>query len=346
MDTTPRQRLLTFNAHEAYLHLFAKIDLPIDIIHDSARGVRPWNRASRPLPANCRLIDFDQALARIAAADYDCVICHTLSDLMGLQVDIKKILIFHMSVSGRILVEKAKTPPDEIRRAVRSYLTYRQVTPVFISSFKVRDWDIPGIVIDQAVDPNDYGGYGGGVQRCLVVGNQIRQRRETFGYELIEAVQRSVPTSIVGRNPDLKTATEASSWDDLKQFYRSHAVFLSTLQAGVEDGYNMALLEAMATGMPIVTTPHPTSPIVDGVNGLVRESRAELISAVQGLIDQPEIARCLGAQARKTVEEKFSVARFCFRWRSLLQSMGEAAWREPVSTHSEKLSDADLTARN
>jgi glycosyltransferase involved in cell wall biosynthesis len=72
---------------------------------------------------------------------------------------------------------------------------------------------------------------------------------------------------LIGENRDLHYSRRASSWEDLKEQYRSFRIYLHTSVYPYEDGFNLALLEAMASGMPVATMKNPSSPIVDGVGG-------------------------------------------------------------------------------
>lgn len=76
------------------------------------------------------------------------------------------------------------------------------------------------------------------------------------------------------------------------------------------EGLPMSLLEAMARGVPVVSTVVGGIPelIEDGVTGrLVMPGDVErLAQALQGLIEDPEARRTAGARARDTVTERYS----------------------------------------
>ncbi len=97
----------------------------------------------------------------------------------------------------------------------------------------------------------------------------------------------------------------------------SRLAFLATLSAladvfvlpSLVEGLPLVLIEAMALGKPIVATRINGIPeaIEDGSNGrLVSPGRAtELAEAIAFLADHPEVARRLGAAARRTAVERF-----------------------------------------
>ena len=77
------------------------------------------------------------------------------------------------------------------------------------------------------------------------------------------------------------------------------------------EGMSIALLEAMACGLPVVVTDvSGTRDVVeDGVNGLVvpPENEKLLADAIGQLLTNKDIALRMGQQARRTIEEKFSL---------------------------------------
>jgi glycosyltransferase involved in cell wall biosynthesis len=106
----------------------------------------------------------------------------------------------------------------------------------------------------------------------------------------------------------------ADDWEDLKEQLRTHRVYLYTPIFPYEDGYNLALLEAMATGMPIATLKSATSPVHDGSEGVVASTAEELRGRVIALLDDPAEALRLGNGARKRVEHEFPISRFQNAW--------------------------------
>ena len=98
-------------------------------------------------------------------------------------------------------------------------------------------------------------------------------------------------------------------------FARSHlyvAPFIET-DSGDKDGIPTSLLEAMASGMPVVATDAGsiTEVIADGRDGLIvpqRDSGA-LADAIQDLLERPERRSELGQQASAKVREHFDVSK-------------------------------------
>lgn len=80
---------------------------------------------------------------------------------------------------------------------------------------------------------------------------------------------------------------------------------------GQMDGIPVVLMEAMAAGLPVVSTALSGIPelVEDGVNGLVVEpgNTEELAAAMQRLIGDPGLVVSLARRARETVETRFSL---------------------------------------
>jgi colanic acid/amylovoran biosynthesis glycosyltransferase len=90
---------------------------------------------------------------------------------------------------------------------------------------------------------------------------------------------------------------------------------------GDRDGLPTSVLEAMALGVPVVTT--SVNGLQDAVEhertGLIVPERdpAALASAIARLLDHPELARSLALEARRRVESRFSLEQNVSRLRSL-----------------------------
>ena len=112
------------------------------------------------------------------------------------------------------------------------------------------------------------------------------------------------------RLPELRAAAErlgTAAWnlwagyqdEALPDFYRSMDVFLFTA-SGSQQGQR-AILEAMATGLPVVALPVPgvRDLVADGVEGLVAEDVPGATAALRRLAAEPELRARMGEAARR-----------------------------------------------
>lgn len=123
--------------------------------------------------------------------------------------------------------------------------------------------------------------------------------------------------ALVGLGPledELRAATEElevaerttflGSRDDVPRILPLFDLFVLSSQF---EGFPISLVEAMATGLPSVATAVGGIPevLVDGRNGLLVESqdRDGLRAAITKLMDDPDLAALLGANARRTAEQ-------------------------------------------
>ena len=133
---------------------------------------------------------------------------------------------------------------------------------------------------------------------------------------------RAVRLIVSGIGPDVGAVTELvgqlglqdaveqtgyTPYADAPKVYRRGDVFVSPTQS---EGFSNTILEAMASGLPVVTT--RTVGVVDcvqdGRNGLLHEvgDVEELVATLRRLLDDPPLARTLAAQALTEVREKWS----------------------------------------
>ena len=123
--------------------------------------------------------------------------------------------------------------------------------------------------------------------RADIVGPTIGQIGESEQHAITAAAQASG----VG---DRVRFLGAMPLDQLMRLYRDYDLFV--LPTGPGEGIPRVLLEAMAAGLPIVTTRVSgiTSLVRDGENGLLADGAADqLVTAVRSLIESPELRRRL-----------------------------------------------------
>ena len=102
----------------------------------------------------------------------------------------------------------------------------------------------------------------------------------------------------------------------------------------LNEGLSNALLESMAAGLPVVATRVGGTPeaIDGGVNGLLVPSRDAyaLAESMTTLLDDPRRAATLGLTARRTVDERFSMARMTAATERLYLDLLERRSRKPA----------------
>ncbi|MEN9284409.1 MAG: hypothetical protein RLZZ179_1902 [Verrucomicrobiota bacterium] len=187
-------------------------------------------------------------------------------------------------------------------------------TPVPVGKFPVMERSVPA------------GGAWRLVQACRLIG-----KKGLFTtLEALVTVVREFPAVrfvVCGTGPEqdrlreraaalgLAEHVELKGWqsqDDLLEEYRRGHVFLhpSELTANSDqEGIPNAMLEAMATGLPVVATLHGGIPeaVTDGKDGLLvpEKSPGELAEAICALLRDPVRMASLGKAAAETVRTRF-----------------------------------------
>jgi starch synthase len=103
------------------------------------------------------------------------------------------------------------------------------------------------------------------------------------------------------------------------------------------EGFPVAVVEAMACGLPVVAT--DVSGVIDALGdepaGIVvpREDAAALAKALGRLLDDEPLRRQLGGRARRRVETEFSFQTVGCRLRAFMEERGacEGRMRTPVN---------------
>jgi glycosyltransferase involved in cell wall biosynthesis len=309
-EKSSNHRLLVFDCHEAWVYQLRAIDRDLDVVVGlPGRSTSGWDTSMRPFPPNARCVQLAEVLA--AQEIYDCTIAHNLSDLLDVKsLQGPRLLIIHGTLGGMILDQHTTTPPDELRRAISQYVRMIGAHVMAVSHLKGRSWGLGEDVVLLSADPADYLPFSGDLARGLRVANQIRRKTRTLDWDFHERAFGGLPLTLVGHNDDMPGVYPASDWGDLKQIFRRHRFFIHTADSSLEDGYNMATLEAMAAGFPVLGNSHPTSPVRHGVSGFLSNDPQELREYAWQLLRDGDLAIKMGTEARKTVAKLFALEQF------------------------------------
>ena len=164
--------------------------------------------------------------------------------------------------------------------------------------------------------------------RLITVGRLSATKRLPVLIEMVESLRKEggdVQLTIVGggalegelrrrisheRFRQVVTMTGRCDADQMPEMYRRHDVYVS---ASAQEGMSNAMLEAMASGLPIVTTRCEGVDELIADNGLVVDeaSPEALVRAIAGFVgDRPRL-QSMSAAARKRAER--------FTWRSVAE---------------------------
>jgi spore maturation protein CgeB/tetratricopeptide (TPR) repeat protein len=330
-------KILTFNWHEAYICSLTRTGHDFEIVERFKGGSQIWFYQTRPVPENAIIVKEADALKRLASNYYDWAVCHNLKDLNDVKdFPVSKILIFHNMLKTELALNGDRYKKDEYLESVRTLIHHiEDLQLVFISKTKLNDWGLNGKVITPGIDLYEYNGYHGSYPKVLRVGNFMKRRDIMMGYSLQKKILKhmvregdqsennnpasEIPSTLLGINEPSDRGRFTESWDDLKECFRSHRVYLNTTVDGFEDGYNLSMLEAMATGMPVVSIANRTSPIVDNYNGYISNDIEYLSERIDYLLRFADEAKRLGEKARETIEKDFNIKDFVRNWNKVFE---------------------------
>ena len=313
-------KILSFNWHEPYLCLLARTGHEFLIVEpEIAPGhYRRWDENMRPVPENVCLISQKTAEEMLELGELDLIIAHNIKDLIMVKdYSLPKISVFHNCLTTEIGLGRDRVNRQAYLKQVDFLL--KDVDKVFISEKKRQDWGMSGEVILPGLDISEYGGYLGERETVLQVGNLLQERDLMMGYTDSKKIVGDHPLTTLGINPNIPNSRLSEGFQDLLENFRGCRVFINTTVDEYEDGYNLSMLEAMATGMPVVSSWNKSSPISDGENGYVSKDTNYLNQCIGSLLKNPEEARRLGKQAQKTVQDKFPLYRFVQSWQKVIQ---------------------------
>jgi hypothetical protein len=301
------KRLLTTNCHEAWIYQLGVLGVELDIIDQlPGRYTEVWDTRMRPLPPRSRLFTLESVLA--GHRRYGCAIAHNISDLLDLKtLHVPKLLVLHTTLEHRAHSEAI---PLGFTERIQAYLREVGGHVVATSELKRRSWGLDADIVPFGLPLNSYLPWSGEIACGLRVANQISAKRETLRWDFHLAAFSDLPVRLVGHNPDMPGVEAAASWDHLKELLRSHRFFIHTADPAMEDGYNMATIEAMAAGLPVLGNPHPSSPIEHGVDGFLSDHPAELENYARILLADRDLAGRMGARGKEKAAKKYSEALF------------------------------------
>jgi len=197
-----------------------------------------------------------------------------------------------------------------MKEMLRRYIQMVNVHVVTVSMLKGKSCGFTEDIVPFGVDAGDYLPYSGHIAAGLRVCNFIESRKKILLWDFHQKAFDGIPVRLVGHNPSIPGVAASDNWQHLKEILQSHRFYIHTAAPKLEDGYNMASLEAMAAGLPILGNRHPTSPVKHEVSGFLSDDPDELHKYARMLLEDRNLAALMGEQARKTVTEHFSMSGF------------------------------------
>ncbi len=172
--------------------------------------------------------------------------------------------------------------------------------------------------IPLGLDPETYGGWTGEDATVLSVIHSWRERG--WHYAMYTEAAESLPTLHVDH---LDPSKPVYRYEDLQRAMRRSRVYLHD----GEQEYTITLIEAMMTGMPLVSFPLPGIEryVVHGHNGFVARTAAEVRDFCGMLLADEGLARAMGARSREMALRDHHEDRWRRDWQSVIRRFVETA---------------------
>lgn len=303
-----RLRILIWHIHGSYLNALGRID------HDWFLPVKPeksegyYGRGETfDMPPNVCNVPAE----RVRDLNLDLVVFQTPRNYT---TDAEEMLSAGQRRLPRIYLEHNTPKPDAVNQ--RHIVEDRDVLLVHVTRFNRLMWDngpVETMVIEHAVGIDPSIRYSGEIEGGIMVANGVQRRPRIAGYDLFLAMREQAPLDAVGMRTEEFGGLGDIPYRDLHRRVARYRFLFSPMRY---TSLPLAVIEAMTIGMPVValaTTELP-SVIQHGENGFVTCDPAEMLDCMRLLLSNPDVARRIGDNARRTASERFSMGRFAAGW--------------------------------
>lgn len=278
-------------------------------------GTRQWNSKYSPIPENYHI--FRDTVPEYFLNEIDLIVSHNpfvhipLAAKMNLGVPL--INIFHTMPSPGW--DSVNIHPQA--KQMFDYCTEH----VYISEFNQASWGYNrGRIIHHGLDTELFQPSEHRLPRILTVANDYINRDWCLGFSIWKYLANSFPMFPVGETPGL--SKPAQDINELIKFYQESLIFLNTSTASP---IPMSLLEAMSCGCACVSTATCMIPniIEHGVDGyLCPPNKPEKFKEyLTLLLKNPAHANEIGINARKKIQQMFSLESFVNNWNNTFKEV-------------------------
>lgn len=302
-----RLKILTWHTHGSYLYYLTQAPHDFYVLSKPGRppgyggvcGHIPWGANVHDLPASEAR---NQSLDCILFQDDAQYLNDQHEILSPAQRRLPKIYLEH---------DPPRAHPVDERHPVDD----PDVLLVHCTHFNRLMWDngrTPTRVIDHGVVDPGYR-YAGDLAKGLVVVNNLHLRGRRLGLDVFQQARRALPLDLVGMGAEALGGLGEVRHAELPAFAARYRFFFNPIR---HTSMGLAVIEAMLAGLPIaaLATTEMVTVIRDGVNGFIDTGLEALLAKMRWLIDDRELARRLGENARHTALQRFGIPRFVADW--------------------------------
>jgi glycosyltransferase involved in cell wall biosynthesis len=304
--------IFTVNCEEKFQDMLAKTGH--NFYYLNVPNTPMWNPAIREKPDNCILLLPGEAKDQVNMG-IDLVICQQRAR------DYPYLLKIVNSISCPIISVNNFLPFPEMNQfviqALADQISNKQI---FCSKFVCNAWGLDEqdvMIMPKCVDTDIFNGWTGCDNKVLLNVDYFQNRKGPTGFDILEKIGKQIKLFLIGMSPGF--SAPAKDLNELVDYYRRCSVFLNT-STWLSCPYE--LLEAMAVGCPVVTTKTTDiqDVVVDGENGFITNDIDQMVSRCKELMNDKDLARKIGNNARQTILDKFGHTNFIEKWNEIFYS--------------------------
>jgi glycosyltransferase involved in cell wall biosynthesis len=324
-ESGTRRRILTWHVHGNYLYYLSQV--PHDFIIITQPGNPPGYGAlgnALPWGDNIREVPHD----RIQDEEIDCVL---FQSRVHYERDQHRLLSAAQRAVPRIYLEH--DPPQEHPTDTRHPFQDPDGLLVHVTPFNALMWDsgiTPAQVIEHGVVLPPGVRYRGDLARGITVVNHLSTRGRRLGADIYARAASRLPIDLIGMGAEEMGGLGEVSNLAVPDYVSRYRFFFNPIRY---TSLGLAVVEAMMSGVPVVglATTELATVIESGVNGYIDTRESRLIEVMQGLLDDPQLARAWGEAGRLYAEERFGIGRFVQDWLALFdQACARSLMQEDV----------------
>lgn len=311
MKADNRLKIFTWHIHGSYLYYLSQGNFDIYVPFDQDRSQR-YIGLGTTFPFKQNVIEVPVEMVR--ELTFDCILYQHKSNYL---IDRFEILTPEQRSLPSIFVEH--DPPQENPTDTRHVGEDPDLTIVHVTNFNQLMWDC-GVsktaVIDHGVLTPPNVQYKGTIPKGIVVINNLKERGRRLGYDIYLEIRKHVPLDLIGMDTEKIGGLGEVLHPKIPQFISNYRFFFNPIRY---TSLGLSVLEAMSIGIPVVglATTEMTTVIQNEKNGFISTDVNYLIHRMHDLLSDPELARSLGNEGKRSVLNRFNISRFVHDWERL-----------------------------
>ena len=301
-------KILTWHTHCSYLYYLTQVPHQFYVLSRPGRPPGYGGRCGH-IPWGENVIDLPVEQAR--QRQFDCILFQDDDQYFR---DQHEFLTPAQRRLPRIYLEH--DTPREHPTDMRHPVDDPEVLLVHVTHFNALMWDngrMPVRVVEHGVMAPPQVRHTGELARGLVVVNHLARRGRRLGADVFAHVRSRIPLDLVGMGAEELGGLGEVRHAQLPAFAARYRFLFNPIRY---TSLGLAVIEAMMVGLPVVAlaTTEVATVIENGRSGYIDTNVDSLIERMQALLQDPALARELGAGARRRAQERFGIGRFVDEW--------------------------------